>query len=107
MTPRYGFREAGALVAGDELFSDLARSSLCAVKSVSTEQTAQQYYGLNCPGTNSLVLADNVLVSTFEVLHTIPALWIKYASKIFGVQYASKLGDMVASLFYGLMVQKQ
>jgi hypothetical protein len=101
-----GFREAGALAPGERLFSDLAKTTACAVKSVVAETTTQRYFGLNCPAADSMVVAENVLVSTFEIMHTIPAYWIKYASKILGLQRASRVGDFVANLYYSLVVQQ-
>jgi hypothetical protein len=93
-----GWRQAGALQVGDVLFGNSAKTRICKVVSVIAEQTSQQYFGLNCP--DSEVLADGILVSTFGHLHVLPALWMKYASAVVGIEKASAWGDRIADVFF-------
>ncbi len=103
LTATRGFREAGSLVAGELLYGDAAKQRMCKVVSVTAESVTQSYFGLNCPTADSLVVADGVLVSTFGHLHHLPAMWIKYASKILGLQRASRIGELVSNIYLALV----
>ncbi len=91
-----GFVPASSLNAGDTVFADLLRQRPCQILSVSRE-SGQQYFGLNC--LESIVVADNVLVSTFGKYHKLPSLFMSYAGHLMGIDRASKVGDAIASLF--------
>lgn len=80
---------------GDEVFGDQAESKKCQVTKVESEQN-QRYFALNCH--ESEVITNGVKTSTFGVVHRVPALWMKYASKVIGIERASKIGDVVASV---------
>jgi len=86
-----GYERAGALIEGDVLYSD--EHGACAVRSVRLEYD-QEYFGLNCE--ESEVLANGYRVSTFGHYHSIPAMWMKWMSKVIGVESASALGDVIA-----------
>jgi hypothetical protein len=98
-----GFRAAGALRVGDRLFGDVAMLRECAVVAVRPEAAVQRYFGLNCPEADSLVVAEGVLVSTFGHLHQLPAMWIKYGSKLLGLQRASRIGEAVSDIYVALL----
>src|SRR5690242_3794265 len=82
----HGLRTAGSLTQGTVLFSDLAQKVPCKVTSIQQEH-AQKYFGLNC--LESVVLAEDVLCSTFGVYHHVPAAWMKYAGSVLGAHRAS------------------
>lgn len=90
-----GLQPASELLSGDTIFADLAQETPCRVTRVSQETTDQTYFGLNC--VESIVLADGIKTSTFGKYHAIPALWMKYASKLLGIEKASSIGDSFAS----------
>lgn len=79
----------------DVLFGDLAQKHPLAVRSVERESEPQTYFGLNCPQ-GSVVLANGIKSSTFETLHTLPALWMRTMSALFGIERASRWGDTLA-----------
>jgi len=60
------------------------------------EEYDQNYFGLNCE--DSDVLASGYKTSTFGIFHTVPAMWMKYGSKILGVHAASAVGDSIATV---------
>jgi hypothetical protein len=91
-----GFVTAASLEPGATVFSDLQRLQPCQVLSVAVEKS-QTYFGLNC--LESVVLADNVLISTFGKYHQVPAAFMHYAGRVFGIGQASRVGDAIASLF--------
>jgi hypothetical protein len=91
-----GLRAASTIMVGDVLFGDLAESHYCQVIRVSKEDSEQLYFGLNCH--ESEVLANGLKASTFGHYHTIPAAWMKYASKLVGVKRASQFGDAIVQL---------
>jgi len=86
-----GYVEAGSLKVGNYLYNQELTS--CEITKVESELN-QEYYGLNCE--ESEVLADGWKVSTFGHIHTVPTLWMKYSSKLFGVKISSKIGDLFA-----------
>jgi len=88
-----GLHPASTLKAGDLLFQDMNEtpSSSCRVIQVTAETNEQLYFGLNC--LESEVIANGIKASTFGRCHTIPALWMKYASHVLGVERASRWGD--------------
>jgi len=90
-----GLVAVGTIKVGDFLFSDMNEKVLCEVTMVE-EEYAQTYFGLNCE--DSEVLASGYKTSTFGIFHAVPAMWMKYGSKILGVHTASALGDSVASV---------
>lgn len=97
-----GLKSADALKVGDFLFQDLKETAPCEVSKIEFEQ-GETYFGLNCE--ESVVLANGIKASTFGTLHSIPATWMKYVSKIVGLQRASALGDVIASVvsYFGLI----
>ena len=97
-----GLLLASELTKGDVLFSDLAESVHCRVTNIATEQNDQTYFGLNCA--ESIVLANGIKTSTFGKYHTIPAFWMKYASKIFGIERASSIGDSITDALFKMNV---
>lgn len=90
-----GLVAAANVQVGDEVYGDHAETKKCKVTKVESEFN-QRYFGLNCR--ESDVLANGVKTSTFGVTHGIPAFWMKYASKVLGVQRASSWGDAIASV---------
>jgi vesicle-associated membrane protein 7 len=90
-----GFVPASALAVGDTLFADFLHQRPCHVLSIAHE-TDQTYFGLNC--LESVVVADNVLVSTFGKYHRVPALFMSYAGHLLGIDRASRIGDALASM---------
>ena len=93
-----GWRQAGQLTPGSVVFGTMDKSRLCTVQSVVPETQTQTYFGLNCP--DSVLMSDGILVSTFGRMHTLPALWMKYASKVFGIERASSWGDHLANAYF-------
>lgn len=89
-----GLRSASTIVAGDVLFSDHAETKKCHVIRVEKERSEQLYFGLNCH--ESDVLAEGLKTSTFGHYHTIPAAWMKYGSKLLGIERTSRWGDTLA-----------
>jgi vesicle-associated membrane protein 7 len=89
------FVRAGTLTPGSIIFSDVERQTRCSVTSIAQE-TGQKYFGMNC--LESIVLADNVLCSTFGNFHVIPAVYMKWMGNVVGVHTASRIGDHVATL---------
>jgi hypothetical protein len=74
----------------------MAESQHCQVIRVTQEDSEQHYFGLNCH--ESVVLANGFKASTFGNYHSIPAAWMKYGSKLIGIERASKWGDAIAQL---------
>lgn len=62
-------------------------------KEVESDQT---YFGLNC--LRSVVYANGVEVSTFGSYHELPATWMHFVGRIFGIERASRWGDNLAQL---------
>jgi hypothetical protein len=91
-----GLKSAGAIIKGDILFADTEERMPCKVISVTKSSKEQTYFGVNC--LESTVLANGIKTSTFGKYHTIPAFWMKYASKIFGIERASSIGDSLVSM---------
>lgn len=89
-----GLLAAGDIVAGNVLQGVDGKS--CKVTRRYNEKN-QMYYGLNCK--ESVVYANGVKCSTFGKLHALPSLWMKYVSKIVGIETASKVGDFLARLY--------
>ena len=92
-------RERG-LVRADELRpnEDVLYSSYgvpVKVQSVTRESEPQTYFGFNCPH-GSIVYANGIKVSTFDTLHALPAVWMRVASSIVGIDRASRWGDAIA-----------
>lgn len=90
------FVPAAALAPGSTLFSDLLRARPCQVVSVVAEKD-QTYFGLNC--LESVVVANNVLASTFGKYHRVPAIFMSYAGHLLGIDNASRVGDAIATFF--------
>lgn len=59
----------------------------------------RQYFGLNC--VDSDVLSNGLKVSTFGVNHAVPAAWMHWASKVVGIEAASRVGDKFVQLLHG------
>jgi hypothetical protein len=93
-----GLKPASELTIGDILFSDLAQEQPCRVVEVTKETEVQTYFGLNC--LESIVLANGIKTSTYGKYHVIPSLWMKYASKLVGLDRASSFGDAVADALF-------
>lgn len=92
-----GFQPANKLKVGDHIFQ--GSEEQCTITNIQQE-TQQRYFGLNCE--HSEVLANGYKTSTFGLYHTIPALWMHYASKIVGIKTASMWGDELAKALYSL-----
>jgi hypothetical protein len=90
-----GLRPASELSVGDIIFADLAQTHRCQVIDVSKETEDQTYFGLNC--IESIVLANGIKTSSYGKYHTIPAFWMKHASKVVGIERASSIGDTIAN----------
>jgi len=91
-----GLLAAGTIRKGDYLFRDMAETQQCEVTQVTQEFGT--YFALNCP--ESDVIASGYKTSTFGYLHAVPAAWMRFASKIFGIHRASAIGDSIASFLY-------
>jgi hypothetical protein len=91
-----GLVAASLLVRGDVLYADLAQLHECHILRVAHEDKEQVFYGLNC--LESVVLADGYKASTFGRYHAIPAAWMKYVSKVVGIERASRWGDAVVQV---------
>jgi len=91
-----GLIQAESVKTGDLLFQDMEESIGCKVTSIE-EESHETYFGLNCE--DSVVLADGYKTSTFGKLHFVPSLWMRIMSRIFGVSYASSLGDYLFEFF--------
>jgi len=91
-----GLVMASTVKVGDFLYQDTAQKKTCEVVAIEAE-TQQTYFGLNCE--DAVVLADGYKVSTFGLTHDLPAIWMKYASKIVGLERASAWGDVLATIF--------
>jgi len=89
-----GLRQASEIVLGDLLFQDMDEAQPCEVIKIEKE-TNQKYFALNCE--ESIVIADGWKTSTFGLTHEIPAMWMKWASKVLGVRRASTFGDWAVS----------
>jgi len=94
-----GLVMASTIKPGDFLFQDEEQKQTCEVLKTEIEEN-QSYFGLNCE--ESVVLANGYKTSTFGIIHSLPAVWMKVASKIVGIRSASALGDAFASIFNGL-----
>jgi len=91
-----GLVAAGTIRAGDYLYRDMAETQQCEV--TGTFKEFGTYYALNCE--ESTVRTEGFKTSTFGYNHAIPSAWMRYASKVFGVQRASAIGDSVANFLY-------
>jgi hypothetical protein len=91
---------AANVKVGDFLFQDHEQKKTCEVQKIEQEQD-QSYFALNCE--ESVVLADGYKTSTFGITHDLPAMWMKFASKMVGIERASAWGDVLASIFGGLL----
>lgn len=80
----------------DTLYTDVAETRPCAVQSVTQDKEEQRYFGLNC--LESQVLANGIKTSTFEKLHWLPAMWMRVAGSLLGIQRASAAGDALANV---------
>ncbi len=98
-----GLKPAASVTAHDTLFADLEESASaeCIVSHVERDAQAEIFFGLNCR--NSVVLADGLKTSTFGRFHTLPSIYMKWASSIFGIERASRIGDSIAELFNKLL----
>lgn len=92
-----GLRRASSVQAGDIVYRDLAETKLCTVTKVEGE-TNQRYFALNCK--KSDVLANGIKTSLFGNTHSIPAAWMKYATRIMSVEHASTIGDGLVALLH-------
>lgn len=91
-----GLVYAGTLERDDVLYhTEEEVHGSCKVLEVSLEKD-QTYVGLNC--LHSVVIANGVKTSTFGSFHAIPAAWMKYASKIIGINWASAIGDTMVNI---------
>jgi hypothetical protein len=90
-----GLVPARALRRGDSVYTDILHPRSILVLDVEVEH-GQTYFGLNCE--ESVVLANGIKTSTFGNLHTVPSTWMKYASKLFGIRTASRVGDVFSSI---------
>jgi sugar lactone lactonase YvrE len=85
--------------------SDLTRDNTVSVRNVEVVchpskvepfvTPINKYFGLNC--LRSEVYADEVKVSTFGNYHYVPATWMHFAGRLFGIERASRWGDSIAT----------
>jgi len=94
-----GLVMASTVKVGDFLYQDKAQKKTCEIVAVEKEQD-QSYFALNCE--ESVVLADGYKTSTFGLTHDLPAIWMKYAAKVIGIERASGWGDVLGAIFSGL-----
>jgi len=94
-----GIRAASTLRVGDVLYADVQQQRPCIINSIEHEYN-QLYWGINC--VESDVLANGIKISTFGIQHSIPAAWMRYAAKVIGIDYASRLGDMFVRLIHAV-----
>jgi len=94
-----GLVMASTVKVGDFLYQDKHQKKTCQVVTAETEKD-QSYFALNCE--ESVVLADGYKVSTFGLTHDLPAIWMKYASKVIGIERAAGWGDVLGAIFSGL-----
>jgi hypothetical protein len=92
-----GLVAAGTISRGDFLFHDFAQTKRCEVTDTSREFA--NYFGLNC-AESSTVRAEGFKTSTFGYSDAIPAAWMRWGSKLFGLHRASAIGDSVANFLY-------
>jgi hypothetical protein len=97
-----GLVAASLLVQGDILYADLAQLHECRILRVVHEDKEQLYFGLNC--LESEVVADGYKASTFGHYHVIPSFWMKYVSKVVGVERASRWGDAAVQVLHKMNV---
>lgn len=79
----------------DVLFADIEGTVKLEIASVTREAKPQRYFGLNCPD-GSAVLANGIKASTFDTYHRVPAAWMRSMSALFGIERASRWGDILA-----------
>lgn len=91
-----GLVAASDLSKGDILYSDMEQSHPCPITSVKREPKEELYFGLNCLESN--VIAGGLKASTFGHYHVIPSTWMKYVSKLVGVERASQWGDSLVTM---------
>lgn len=92
-----GLKAARDLVPHEDLlFSDFEETDYCDVTHISKSTSFEHYFGLNC--LNSTVLANGIKTSTFERFHTVPSIWMSVIGRIFGIDFASRMGDKLAKL---------
>lgn len=84
----------------DHLIND--KGDYCQVLSIAKDVEDQRFFGLNC--INSTVYAHNYKTSTFETLHTIPAMWMHLVGRLIGIKRASAIGDQFSALAHRLGV---
>lgn len=82
------------------VFGNFLFQFLSLVVTLLVGESNQKYFGLNCE--ESVVFSNGYKVSTFGIYHDIPALWMKYSSKLIGILPASRIGDGVASFLSSL-----
>ena len=75
----------------DVIFGDISEKTECDIVSLEESLEVQDYFGLNC--FESEVLANGIKASTFEITHSLPALWMNYFGGMFGIKSASVIGD--------------
>jgi len=92
-----GLVAAASIQIGDFLIGEQGH---CEVSSLKQEHE-QEYYGLNCE--ESVVFANGYQTSAFGRYHTLPAFWMKWVSKLVGVESASYYGDAIANLFFAVI----
>lgn len=96
-----GLIAAGELIVGhDRVYADLDETQPCTVVHIEKDVQHEEFFGLNC--LSSVVLASGIKTSTFEKLHTIPALWMQLAGKLIGIKHASSIGVHIEKLLSNL-----
>lgn len=98
---RLGLVPARLLVAGRDAVMVGREERPVLLKNVQLDDTPARYFGLNCPQ-GSVVLANNIKCSTFDTLHHLPALWMRVASAVVGIDRASRWGDTMAGWAHSL-----
>ena len=95
-----GFTKAESLQVGS-MISHANKESSCKILSIEREASEQTYFGLNC--LESEVTANDIHVSTFGHLHSLPAVYMKVVGRIFGIKVASDTGSWLADTFLPLI----
>ena len=98
-TMRDGLKAAHAVAVGEVLFADLQQTKRCTVTKVSKSSATSEgdtYFGLNCVGSSSQVLANGIKTSTFGHYHAVPAAWMRIVGHWFGIERASRWGNTLA-----------
>ncbi len=100
-----GFKAAKDLHLNDIVYNNIdhdQHDDRCKMIDLVQIEQDEKYFGLNC--IKSIVLANGIKTSTFGDYHVIPAFWMKYISKIIRLDNASHIGNIIAIMYYTIMI---